>query len=179
MSIQSLAVFCGSQNGLNPLYVQQAAALGRVMAKQNITLIYGGGSVGLMGAIASEMMELGGKVIGVIPQVLVDWEKQHTGITQLIVTEDMHVRKRTIYGMCDAALVLPGGFGTLDELFEMLTWNQLSIHDKRIFILNAGGFYDHLIKHLHQMEKEAFLYGGVGDRITLLADAGELVDHLS
>ncbi|HEX7844642.1 MAG TPA: TIGR00730 family Rossman fold protein [Chitinophagaceae bacterium] len=178
MSIQSLAVFCGSQNGHDPLYVQQASVLGQLMAKNNVTLIYGGGSVGLMGAIANAVMEGGGKVVGVIPQVLVDWERQHKTITQLIVTEDMHVRKKTIYSMCDAALILPGGFGTLDELFEMLTWNQLSIHNKQIFILNPNGFYDHLIRHLHHMQKEKFLYDKIEERITVLNDVTEFVFHL-
>ena len=177
MSIRSLAVFCGSQNGENPLYVQQAAILGNLLAEYEVTLIYGGGSVGLMGAIADGVMEKGGKVIGVIPQVLVEWERQHKGITQLIVAEDMHVRKKTIYSMCDAALILPGGFGTLDELFEMLTWNQLSIHDKRIFILNPGGFYDHLINHLFHMQREKFLYDRVEERIVVLNEPSELAKH--
>ena len=178
MSIQSLAVFCGSQNGDNALFVQHASSLGTVMAENNITLIYGGGSVGLMGAIADAVMEKNGKIIGVIPQVLVDWERQHKGITQLIVAEDMHVRKKTIYSMCDAALILPGGFGTLDELFEMLTWNQLSIHDKQIFLLNTCGFYDHLIRHLYQMQQEKFLYHKIEERITILNDPTELRNHL-
>lgn len=174
MSIQSLAVFCGSQNGNNPLYAEQAATLGKLMAENNITLIYGGGNVGLMGAIANAVMKGGGKVIGVIPQVLVEWERQHKEITQLIVTEDMHGRKKTIYSMCDAALILPGGFGTLDELFEMLTWNQLSIHDKQIFILNMAGFYDHLIDHLHKMQEEKFLYGNIDKRVTVLNEPAAL-----
>lgn len=178
MSIQSLAVFCGSQNGNNPMFVQDATALGKLMAENNITLIYGGGSVGLMGAIANAVMEGSGKVVGVIPQVLVEWERQHKSITELVVTEDMHSRKKTIYGMCDAALILPGGFGTLDELFEMLTWNQLSIHDKRIFILNTAGFYDHLIDHLHKMEQEKFLYGQVDKRVIVLNDVSELKEYL-
>lgn len=178
MSITSLAVFCGSQNGDNPLFVQHAADLGRLMADYEITLIYGGGSVGLMGTIADSMMQKGGKVIGVIPQVLVDWERQHKGITQLIVAEDMHVRKKTIYSMCDAALILPGGFGTLDELFEMLTWNQLSIHDKQIFILNSDGFYEHLINHLYQMQREKFLYDKIDKRIVVLDEPSQLKLHL-
>jgi uncharacterized protein (TIGR00730 family) len=178
MSIRSLAVFCGSQNGDKSLYVHHASALGKVMAENNITLIYGGGSVGLMGAIADAVMEGKGKVIGVIPQVLVDWERQHKGISQLIIAEDMHVRKKTIYSMCDAALILPGGFGTLDELFEMLTWNQLSIHDKQIFLLNSGGFYDHLVKHLYQMQMERFLYDKIEERITILEEPSQLKNYL-
>jgi uncharacterized protein (TIGR00730 family) len=178
MGIQSLAVFCGSHSGNNPLYVEQAAELGKLMAKKKTTLIYGGGNVGIMGAIANAVMDNGGKVIGIIPKVLVEWERQHTGISQLIITEDMHERKRTIYSMCDAAVVLPGGFGTLDELFEMLTWNQLSIHDKEIFILNSKGFYDHLIQHIEVMQQEKFLYEKAAKRISVVNTPAELAIHL-
>ncbi len=178
MSIRSLAVFCGSQNGSNPLYVQQAEQLGRLMAEKNITLIYGGGNVGIMGTIANAVMERGGKVTGIIPKVLVEWERQHTNITELIVTDDMHIRKKTIYSLCDAAVILPGGFGTLDELFEMLTWNQLSIHDKEIFILNTNGFYKHLIDHIRFMQQEKFLYEKAEQRITILSDPSELINYL-
>src|SRR5215204_6433286 len=121
MPVHSLAVFCGSHVGNNPIYVKHANELGQLMAEKNISLIYGGGSVGIMGTIADSVMAHGGKVVGIIPQVLVEWERQHRNITELIVTDDMHIRKRTIYGLCDAAVILPGGFGTLDELFEMLT----------------------------------------------------------
>lgn len=158
--------------------MEQAAELGKLMAERNITLIYGGGNVGIMGAIANAVMDNGGKVIGIIPKVLVEWERQHTGISQLIITEDMHERKRTIYSMCDAAVVLPGGFGTLDELFEMLTWNQLSIHDKEIFILNSNGFYDHLIKHIELMQQEKFLYEKAARRISVINSPAGLVPHL-
>lgn len=158
--------------------MEQAAELGKLMAERNITLIYGGGNVGIMGAIANTVMDNGGKVIGIIPKVLVEWERQHTGISQLIITEDMHERKRTIYSMCDAAVVLPGGFGTLDELFEMLTWNQLSIHDKEIFILNSNGFYDHLIKHIELMQQEKFLYEKAARRISVINSPAGLVPHL-
>ncbi len=158
--------------------MEQAAELGKLMAERNITLIYGGGNVGIMGAIANAVMDNGGKMIGIIPKVLVEWERQHTGISQLIITEDMHERKRTIYSMCDAAVVLPGGFGTLDELFEMLTWNQLSIHDKEIFILNSNGFYDHLIKHIELMQQEKFLYEKAARRISVINSPAGLVPHL-
>ena len=174
MKIQSLAVFCGSKTGNNPLYMQEAAVAGKIVAEKNITLIYGGGDVGIMKAIADSVMQHGGEVIGVIPQVLVDWEHQHKGITELLVVEDMHSRKKKLYDLCDAALILPGGFGTLDELFEMLTWNQLSIHNKKIFILNSAGFYDHLIAHMYQLQQDGFLYDPVDKRITLLTTAGEL-----
>jgi len=170
MPIHSLAVFCGSHNGSNPIYTEHAVELGKIMARHQIALVYGGGSVGIMGAIADSVMANNGKVVGIIPQVLVEWERQHKNITELIVTDDMHVRKRTIYSLCDAAVILPGGFGTLDELFEMLTWNQLSIHDKEIFIINSGGFYDHLIAHIKKMQEDKFLYEIAAQRITVLED---------
>ena len=158
MPITSLAAFCGSKSGNNPLFEEQAKELGHLMAEKNITLIYGGGNKGIMGAIANAVLSGNGKVIGIIPKILIDWEHHHEGITELIVVDNMHTRKKMLYKKCDAAVILPGGFGTMDELFEMLTWNQLSIHDKKIFILNTGGFYDHLIAHVHRMQEEDFLY---------------------
>jgi len=178
MTIQSLAVFCGSKSGKNILFTKHAAELGKLLAENNITLIYGGGNVGLMATIADAVMEHGGKVTGIIPKLLLDWERQHEKITELIVADDMHIRKKIIYERCDAALILPGGFGTLDELFEMLTWNQLSIHDKQIFILNSGGFYTHLIRHIQQMENEHFLFDSVKKRITILDDPDDLRSYI-
>jgi uncharacterized protein (TIGR00730 family) len=178
MPIRSLAVFCGSHYGSNPLYAQHAVMLGRIMAEHQVALVYGGGNVGLMGTIADTVMEHGGTVIGIIPKVLVEWERQHTNISELIVSEDMHERKRTMYSRCDAAVVLPGGFGTLDEVFEMLTWNQLSIHDKEIFILNSGGFYDHLVAHIRKMQSEQFLYEIAARRITVIDEPEEIMPFL-
>lgn len=178
MEIRSLAVFCGSKQGNNPLFARHAAELGKLLARQKIQLIYGAGSAGLMGAVADSVMANGGAVKGVIPKLLLEWEKQHRGITELIISDDMHERKRTIYSLCDAALILPGGFGTMDELFEILTWNQLTIHDKQIFILNSGGFYDHLIRHIDQMRSEQFLYEQADKVITFLKEPIELLDYL-
>jgi uncharacterized protein (TIGR00730 family) len=178
MPIHSLAVFCGSKNGNNPLYKQHTIQLGKLLAKHTITLIYGGGNVGIMGTIADEVMNNGGKVIGVIPQVLVEWERQHTSISELLVVDNMHTRKKKMYDLCDAAIILPGGFGTLDELFEMITWNQLSIHDKMIFILNSGGFYNHLIAHIRQMQQEGFLYEEAQKRVIIIDNPSELAEHL-
>lgn len=175
MSVKSLAVFCGSKNGKSPLYLQHAAELGKICASHNVRVVYGGGSVGIMGAIADETMRHGGRVTGVIPQVLVDWERQHNHLSELLVVDNMHVRKKKMYDLCDAAIVLPGGFGTLDELFEMLTWNQLSIHDKMIFILNSGGFYTHLIAHINQMQEEAFLYEAARKRLVILDEPAEII----
>jgi len=178
MKINSLAVFCGSKNGNNPVYINHAKELGKLLAKKNITLIYGGGSTGIMGAVADAMMEGGGKVIGIITKKLVDWEHQHKGITDLSIVDDMHIRKQRMYDLCDAAVILPGGVGTLDEFFEMVTWNQLSIHDKKIYIINSDNFFDFLLKHIQQMEKQGFLYESVLERITVLNEPEQLLEYL-
>jgi uncharacterized protein (TIGR00730 family) len=164
--IQSVAVFCGSKTGHNPLFAQHTKELGRLIAAQGLNLIYGGGSTGLMGLIADNVLAGGGTVVGIIPEVLVKWEHQHPGLSELAVVPDMHVRKKMMYERCDAAIILPGGFGTLDELFEMLTWNQLKIHSKKIVVLNSDGFYDHLLRHMQVLETEGLLYDRLSDRIT-------------
>ncbi len=178
MKINSLAVFCGSKKGNNPVYIEHAKELGKLLAKNNITLIYGGGSTGMMGAVADATMENSGKVIGIITKKLVDWEHQHKGITDLSIVDDMHARKQRMYDLCDAAVILPGGVGTLDEFFEMVTWNQLSIHDKKIYILNSENFFDFLLKHIEQMEKQGFLYESVIERITVLNEPGQLLQYI-
>lgn len=168
MQYKNIAVFCGSKSGNNPLFVEHAKQLGQLFAQHNITMIYGGGSVGLMGAIANEIMQKGGEVVGVIPEILVAREQQHKGITKLHVVPDMHVRKRMMYEMCDAVIVLPGGYGTLDELFEVITWNNLKIHEKKIILLNSAGFYTHLIEHLKIMQHEGYLYENWEDKILVV-----------
>lgn len=165
MQISAITIFCGSRPGNHPLYEAHAAALGKMMAERKISLVYGGGNKGLMGAVANAAMDNGGKVIGVIPKILLEWEAQHEGITELRVVDDMHVRKRMLYELCDAAIVLAGGNGTLDELYEMVTWNNLKIHNKKIIILNTAGFYNNLIAHMDTMDREGFLYGNWRERI--------------
>lgn len=175
MAIQSLTVFCGSKNGNDPLFCEHAKQIGYLLAEKNITLIYGGGNKGIMGTVANAVLEKGGKVIGIMPRILAIPEHQHQGLTEMLEVEDMHIRKRLLYEKCDAALALPGGFGTMDEFFEMLTWNQLNIHDKKIFILNTSGFYDHLISFLHKMEDDGFLYSKIVDRLEIISSPEELV----
>ena len=170
MHLSSVAVFCGSKEGTNPLYVLQAAALGKLIAQHKILLIYGGGNKGIMGAVANGVLENSGQVIGIIPELLLGWEQQHEGVSELIVVENMHIRKRMMYEKCNAAIILPGGFGTLDELFELLTWNQLSIHDKPIYILNTGGYYDLLLQHMQRMMDEEFLYGSLENAFTIVSE---------
>jgi len=178
MAITSLAVFCGSKDGINPIFSEHARTLGKLMAENNVRLVYGGGSAGIMGIIADSVMQHGGKVTGFIPRLLLEWEVQHRGITELIICDDMHERKKRIYSISDAAIILPGGFGTLDELFEIVTWNQLTIHDKEIYILNSGGFYNHLIEHIEVMKQEQFLYEEALKRITVIDDPSELIAYL-
>lgn len=177
--INKLAIFCGSKKGNNSLYEQHAIALAEILAAKKVELIYGGGKNGLMGVVADTVLAKGGIVRGVIPRVLVDWEHQHDAISELFVVDDMHVRKRKLYELCDGAIILPGGFGTLDELFEILTWNQLSIHDKKIFILNTNGFYDHLLAHMRLLSEEGFLYGTLEEKLTVLNEPQELVAYLA
>ena len=178
MSIRSIAVFCGSKTGNNPVFTEHTKELGHLIAEKNISLIYGGGNKGLMAAVANAVLEKNGKVTGIIPKMLSDWEHQHNGLTELLVVDTMHTRKQMLYEKADAAIVLPGGYGTLDEVFEMLTWNQLNIHDKKIFFLNSGGFYDHLIAHIQLMQQESFLYDDPKIKMTVLNEPSELIKYL-
>lgn len=168
MKIHSIAAFCGSKSGNNPLYCEHARQVGRLLARQSITLIYGGGNKGMMAAVANASLESGGKVIGIMPKILAGIEHSHTGLTEMIEVEDMHTRKKMLYEKCDAAIILPGGYGTMDEFFEMLTWNQLNIHNKFIYVLNTDGFYTHLIEFLYKMEEDNFLYHKIIDRIIVV-----------
>lgn len=178
MQYQSVAVFCGSRSGNDPLYEQHARELGRLLGERNITLVYGGGNVGLMGTVANAALDAGGKVVGVIPDVLVQWERQHTGISELHVVADMHVRKKMMYELCDAAVVLPGGNGTMDEMFEMLTWNALNIHDKKIILLNSAGYYNHLIGHINHTQLQGFLHEDWRSHFLIFGTPAELVSAL-
>ena len=178
MTINAIAVFCGSRTGNNPLFEEHTRQLGYILAEKNITIIYGGGNKGLMAAVANAALERNGKVVGIIPQVLKDWEHQHEGLTELHIVENMHARKQLLYEKCDAAIILPGGYGTLDEVFEMLTWNQLSIHNKKIFFLNSDGFYDHLVAHINRMQQESFLYDHPDEKMTILSKPEELKPFL-
>jgi uncharacterized protein (TIGR00730 family) len=175
MAIKSVAVFCGSKPGNNPMYLQHAKELGYILVEKNVVVVYGGANKGIMGAIANAVLEKNGKIIGVMPKTLIKWEHQHQGLTELHEVADMHVRKAMLYDKCDAAIIMAGGYGTLDELFEMLTWNQLSIHDKKIFILNTAGFYDHLILHLKKMEEQKFLHDNILERITIISSPQQLI----
>jgi len=155
--IRNIAVFCASSNGANPVYRAAAEELGRALATRNIGLVYGGSNVGLMKAVAEAALAAGGKVVGVIPEVLVDLEVAHHGITELHVTSTMHTRKALIGERADAFIALPGGFGTFEELFEVLAWHTLKLHAKPILLLNTGGFYDKLLIFLDHCVAEGML----------------------
>lgn len=155
--MKRLTVFCASSFGTEKIYEEQATALGQTLAKQNIELIYGGANVGLMGAVADGALNAGGKVIGVLPNFLRSKEIAHLGLTELILVESMHERKTKMNDLCDGVIALPGGFGTLEELFEMLTWAQLGLHKKPIAILNINGFYDSLIQLIETMVEKGLL----------------------
>lgn len=143
--IKRIVVYCGANVGNNPAYEAAAVAVGRTLAEQGIGLVYGGGGVGLMGVVADAALAAGGEVIGVIPEALKALEVEHKGLTDLHVVPDMHSRKAMMLGLADAVIALPGGFGTLDELFEALTWSQLDYHRMLCGVLNVAGYYDHLL----------------------------------
>ncbi len=155
--IKSLCVYCGSSPGAKPDYVALAENLAQSMAEQNLGLVYGGAYVGIMGAVANRLMDLGGRVVGVIPEALVEMEVAHQGLTELHVVADMHERKATMARLSDGFISLPGGLGTLEEMFEMLTWSQLGLHGKPCGLLNVAGFYDDLLRFLDNACSEAFM----------------------
>lgn len=157
-AVTAVCVYCGSNAGRNPAYAERAKTLGRRLATDGITLVYGGGNVGLMGIVADAALAAGGEVIGVIPEQLVDWEVAHRGLTRLEVVADMHTRKARMFDLSDAFVALPGGFGTLDEMFEMLTWRQLGLGDKPCAFLDVAGFYTPLMRMLDRMTDERFLH---------------------
>lgn len=156
---KNLAVFCAAAEGARPVYRETAEELGRALAQRNIGLIYGGAKIGLMGAVADATLAAGGHVVGVIPHVLVDKEIAHDGLSELHVVDTMHTRKRLMGELSDAFLTLPGGFGTFEELFEVLAWQTLKLHAKPVVLLNVDGFYDEMLAFLDVCEREGMLRG--------------------
>jgi uncharacterized protein (TIGR00730 family) len=150
-------VYCGANAGVSPIYAEAARALGRAMVARNLSLVYGGGNVGLMGIIADEVLRVGGEVTGVIPTALVEREVGHTGLTRQFIVKDMHERKAMMAQLSDGFIAMPGGMGTLEELFEMLTWSQLGIHAKPIGLLNVDGFYDGLAGFIGHATEQGFI----------------------
>ena len=154
---QSLCVYCGSNNGFSPVYKDAAIALGDALADAGITLVYGGSSVGLMGVIADRVLARGGNAIGVIPQALVDKELAHNDLTELHVVASMHARKDKMAELADGFIAMPGGMGTLEELFEMLTWAQLGFHRKSCAVLNVDGYYDGILNFIDGAISQGFI----------------------
>lgn len=155
--MKSVCVFCGSSPGKSADYVEVASELGRELARRGLRLIYGGGNVGLMGAVADAVMSAGGEVVGIIPHMLAEKELAHTTITELIAVDSMHERKMDMANRADAFIALPGGFGTLDELCEILTWTQLGLHANPTALVNHRGFFDGFLSFLDHAEEERFL----------------------
>ncbi|HEX2957560.1 MAG TPA: TIGR00730 family Rossman fold protein [Chitinispirillaceae bacterium] len=155
--MKRITVFCGSSSGTDPIFYEQAKLLGCILARNNIELVYGGAKVGLMGAVADGVLNNGGKAIGVLPHFLKSSEIMHDSLTELMLVETMHERKAKMNELCDGVIALPGGFGTLDEFFEMLTMAQLGLHKKPVALLNVGGFYDPLLLLVDSMVKKGFL----------------------
>jgi len=177
-TLRALCVFCGSSFGRLPDYFEAAQHVGRLTADLDLTLIYGGGKVGLMGVLADACMDAGGRVIGVMPQLLVDKEIAHRGITELRVVRSMHERKALMADLADAFLALPGGFGTFEEFFEILTWTQLGLQRKACGLLNVAGYYDPLLQLADRAVAEGFLRAPHRDMLLRDTDAARMIDRL-
>lgn len=177
-NVQNICVFCGSSMGSNPIYRETAQALGRELALRDIGLVYGGGNIGLMGVVADSVMERGGRVYGVIPQALMERELGHIGITELHIVSTMHERKAKMAEMSQAFIALPGGFGTLDELCEILTWAQLGIHHKPVGLCNVEGFFDSFLAFVERASTERFLRPEHCDLLTVQRDVSSLIEAL-
>ena len=168
---KSVCVFCGSRPGNDPKFTDDAETLGAGLAAKGLRLVYGAGDVGLMGSVARAAQSAGGETFGVIPQHLVDWEVGKTDLTTYVVTETMHERKKVMFMNCDAVVVLPGGAGSLDELFEVLTWRQLGLHEKPVYLVNTKGYWDPLMSLLNHVVTCGFANETLLDYITILPDA--------
>jgi uncharacterized protein (TIGR00730 family) len=173
--MKATCIFCGANFNGDPALKQAIELLAEVMVGKNITLVYGGGKVGVMGLLADAVLGRGGEVVGIIPQFLMDKEVGHAGITKLHVVENMHQRKQMMNDLCDGIIMLPGGFGTLEEFFEVLTWLQLGLHSHPVGILNVGGFYDLLLKQMDVMVEQRYLKPTNRDLVLSSADPIELV----
>ncbi len=176
--MKRIAVFCGSSAGNDAVYSTQAYLLGQALAKRNIELVYGGAVVGLMGAVANGVLSNGGKVTGVIPAFLKEKEIAHNHLTELIQVGNMHERKMKMNELCDGVIALPGGFGTLDEFFEMLTWAQLGLHQKPVAILNTGGYYDSLFDLIQTMVDKGFVKTAYQQMIIVSDNIDELLEKM-
>ena len=177
--MKSIVVFCGSADGYSELYKEVAYELGAILAERRIGLVYGGGKIGLMGAVADGALNNGGKVTGVIPDFLKTKEVAHEGLTKLITVDSMHTRKLRMHELSDGIIAMPGGWGTMEELFEMMTWGQLGLHQKPIGILNVNGYYDALTALITAMVSEGFLKEIYQEMILVSQDPIELLEMMA
>ncbi len=177
--MKSICVFCGANFNGDPILKQAIEQLAEVMVSRDITLVFGGGKVGVMGLVADAVLSRGGKAIGIIPQFLMDKEVGHTGLTELHIVENMHQRKQMMNELCDGIITLPGGLGTLEEFFEVLTWLQLGLHNHPIGLLNVNGFYDLLLKQMDVMVEKRFLKSTNRELILTSGDPIELVNLMN
>lgn len=178
-NVASICVYCGANPGHGGEFVSAASRLGAAMARRGLALVYGGGGIGLMGAVANAVLAEGGRVRGVIPTFLRQQELAHSGVEEMLVVETMHERKWKMMELSDAFVALPGGFGTLEELFEVLAWGQLRLHQKPVGLLNVGGFYDDLLRFLDRAVADGLLRQGNRDRILASSDPDRLLDILT
>ncbi|TQV71241.1 TIGR00730 family Rossman fold protein [Denitrobaculum tricleocarpae] len=168
--IKALCIYCGASQNVDPRHLETADQLGRTAAEKAIDLVYGGGHSGMMGAAADGALSAGGRVIGIIPEHLKDREAAHNGVTEMVVVDSMHVRKQKMFERSDAFCVLPGGLGTLDETFEIITWKQLGLHDKPIVLLNLHGFWDPLMDMIRRQVEGGYLHNDPGSLFSLADD---------
>jgi uncharacterized protein (TIGR00730 family) len=178
VDVTTVCVFCGSKTGDNPVYREATAAFGRLLAERGLGLVYGGGDIGLMGVLADAVMGAGGEVVGVIPEFMLETELGHGGVTRLEVVGSMHDRKARMGTLADAFVGLPGGIGTLEELFEIWTWAQLRLHAKPVGVLNLEGFFDHGIAFVQHMVDEGFVRERTRDLLLVDDDAERLLDRM-
>jgi uncharacterized protein (TIGR00730 family) len=177
--LQRLAVYCGANAGQDPAYAAETILLGKAMAGRHIDLVYGGGRLGLMGIIADTVLAEGGRVQGVIPEMLKDLEVAHKGVTELHIVKNMHERKAKMTDLTDAFVALPGGIGTMDELFEAWSWNALGYHNKPFAILNIGGFWDSLIVFLDKMSEQGFVSAERRKQLIISDNISDCLDRLA
>lgn len=176
--MKSITVFCGASEGNNPIYRHTGYQTGKILAEKKLSVIFGGGKIGIMGAVADGALDHGGEVIGVIPTFLRTKEVTHYGVTQLHVVSSMHERKMLMHRLSDAILALPGGYGTLDELFEILTWAQLGMHEYPIGLLNINGYFNHLVEFIDHMCAEGFLSDTIRNLIMVDNDVERLLERM-
>ena len=176
--MHAVCVYCGSSTGADPSYVEAATAMGREIASRAMTLIYGGGSVGLMNATADAALAAGGRAVGVITELLMQREVGHTGLSELHIVENMHQRKKLMADFADGFIALPGGLGTLEELFEVWTWRQLGYHNKPVGLLNVQGYYDPLLDFLAQSHEQGFVRAEVLAPLVVDTEPGRLLDRM-